>query len=374
MKHSLGLGPLLIGLTFIPAAYAADSNALEEDVTVLKEDTAEINSRLDDMLSISGYTDVEYVVTDKDGSYPGFRLHHLSLFFEKRITDQWRFFSEIEYEDTPKFEADENTVSGDVDGDSQEETLHKFAAAQGKLFVEAVNLSFLWRPDASLRVGRFFTPAGIWNVDHYPPFVPTQERPLHIRGIFPQVFDGAMAYGTRPLGGSFLKYELYWGNGEGNTGKKDSNSHKAVGLNTGLLLPFLKHTEIGLTYYTDTLNNRTEKTATGAHLKIKAGGFAFQSEYAVADYKPTTGSKYDSTGYYAQFMYDIGNWTAGVRNSLYDPKSTETNELVANSVFLNYHVSPSVVLKMEYHQFDYDDASKDDYTSTLFSAVAYLGN
>lgn len=370
MKHSLGLGSLLIGLTFIPAAYAADSNALEEDVTVLKEDTAEINSRLDDMLSISGYTDVEYVVTDKDGSYPGFRLHHLSLFFEKRITDQWRFFSEIEYEDTPKFEADEKSFT---DADSGKK-VNQFDAAQGKLFVEAVNLSFLWRPDASLRVGRFFTPAGIWNVDHYPPFVPTQERPLHIRAIFPQVFDGAMAYGTRPLGGSFLKYELYWGNGEGNTGKKDSNSHKAVGLNTGLLLPFLKHTEIGLTYYTDTLNDRTEKTATGAHMKIKAGGLAFQAEYAVADYKPTTGSKYERTGYYAQLMYDIGNWTAGVRNNFYDSNSLGTNELVANSVFLNYHVSSSIVLKVEHHQFDYDDAAKDDYTSTLFSAVANLGN
>lgn len=357
MKHSLGICPLLVSLTVIPASYAANTNALEEEITVLKEDTAEINARLDDMLTVSGYADVEYSVTDNAGSSPGFRLHHLSLFFEKRITDQWRFFSEIEYEDAPKFE-----VGVPVDEN------------QGELFAEAINLSFQWRSDASLRIGRFFTPAGIWSVDHYPPFVPTQELPLHIGEIFPKVFDGAMAYGILPLGGNFLKYDLYWGNGEGNPGKEDLNSHKATGLNAGLLLPFLKHTEIGLTYYRDTLNDDTEKTATGVHMKIKGGGLTFQSEYATGNYKPKTGSDYKRSGYYAQLMYDVNNWTVGGRYSFYDSDSTGNNEQVANSVFVDYHVSPAIVLKLEHHQFDFDDAALTDYTSTLFSVVAYLGN
>lgn len=245
---------------------------------------------------------------------------------------------------------------------------------QGELFAEAVNLSFQWRPDISFRVGRFFTPAGIWNVDHYPPFVPTQELPLHIRNIFPQVFDGAMVYGTHPVGGSFVKYDLYWGNGEGNPGKSDSNSHKALGLNAGVLLPFLKHTEFGLTYYRDTLNDDTKKAATGAHVKVKNGGFAFQSEYARGKYTPKTDPGYNSSGYYAQLMYDINNWSAGVRRSFYDADSIGNNELVANTLFVNYRVSASIVLNMEHHWFNYNDKAKDDYQSTLFSAVAYLGN
>lgn len=357
MKRSLGLCPLLLGLMIAPASHAAGSTALEEEIAVLKEDTAELNSRLDDAMSISGYTDTEYNVNDKPGGNSnGFRIHHMSLFFEKRINDQWRFFSEIEYEDGPKFEG---------------------TTAEGKIFAEAVNLSYLWRPDASFRMGRFFTPAGIWNVDHYPSFVPTQERPLHVRGIFPQIFDGAMVYGTRPVGGNFLKYDLYWGNGEGNTGAKDKNASKATGLNAGLLLPFLKHTEIGMTYYTDTDNSNTEKVATGAHVKVKSGGFAFQGEYAKGDYKPTTGSDYENTGYYAQLMYDVSNWTLGVRHSTYD-KNTATddvdNQETANGAFVNYHVSHAVVLKVEHHLFSYDDDAKDEYSSTTFSVVAYLGN
>lgn len=370
MKRSLGLCPLLIGLAAAPCGHAANTDAFEEELTVLKEDTAELNARLDDMLTISGYTDVEYTVSDQAGKEPGFRLHHLSLFFEKRITDEWHFFSEIEYEDAPKYETDETTFTESPSG----KKVHTFDAAQGKLFLEAVNLSYAWRPDASLRFGRFFTPAGLWNVDHYPPFVPTQERPLHIRNIFPQVFDGAMVYGTRPLGGTFLKYDLFWGNGEGNTGKKDSNSHKAHGLNVGVLLPFLKHTEFGATYYRDTINDGTEKTGRGVHAKVKAGGFTFQTEYARGDYNPAASTYYERTGYYGQAMFDVGSWTLGLRHSFYDSKSTGDNELVANALFVNYHVSHTLVLKVEHNLFDYDNEATDDYASTTFSAVAYLGN
>ena len=358
MKRSLGLCLLPFGFMLISASHAAGSNALEEEVTVLKEDAAEMNSRLDDMLTVSGYTDTEYTISKQPGDAShGFRLHHLSLFFEKRITEQWRFFSEIEYEDAPK---------------------HETGTTQGEIFAEAVNLSYAWRPDASFRLGRFFTPAGLWNVDHYPPFVPTQELPLHIRLIFPQIFDGAMAYGIRPLAGSFLKYDLYWGNGEGNTGSKDENSHKAAGLNVGLLLPFLKLTEIGLTYYRDTDNLNTEKVASGAHVKVKTGSFAFQSEYARGKHTLVTGANYVNTGYYAQFMYDlVSDWTVGLRHSFYDNNSATDkvdNHETAKSVFVNYHVSHAIVLKLEHHLFSFNDSTQDNYASTTFSVVGYLGN
>ena len=66
--------------------------------------------------------------------------------------------------------------------------------------------------------------------------------------------------------------------------------------------------------------------------------------------------------------------SAGVRRSFYDADSIGNNALVANTLFVNYRVSASIVLKMEHHWFNYNDTAKDDYQSTLFSAVAYLGN
>lgn len=358
MNRSLGLCPLLLTLAIAQVSHTAGASTPEEDIAVLKEQVTELNSRLDEAMTISGYVDTEYSVNNKKGGNAnGMRIHHLSLFFEKRVTEKWRFFSEIEYEDGPKFEA---------------------GTTEGEIFAEAVNLSYAWRSDINLRGGRFFTPAGIWNVDHYPPFVPTQERPLHVRGIFPQIFDGAMVYGTRPVAANtFLKYDLYLGNGEGNTGSKDGNREKAAGLNAGLLLPFLKHTEIGMTYYRDTLNDGTDKTAFGTHARVKAGSFEFQGEYASGDYQPATGSDFVNAGYYAQFMYDINNWTLGVRHSAYDQNSANDaidNKEVANSVFVNYHVGHALVLKLEHHRFSYDDSVKDAYASTIVSVVAYLGN
>ena len=359
MNRSLGLCPLLLTLAIAQVGQTAGASTQEEDIAVLKEQVNELNSRLDEGMTISGYVDTEYSVNNKKGGDAnGIRIHHLSLFFEKRVTEKWRFFSEIEYEDGPLFDDKKTT--------------------EGKIYAEAVNLSYLWRSDVNLRGGRFFTPAGIWNIDHYPPFVPTQERPLHVRNIFPQIFDGAMVYGTRPVAANtFLKYDLYLGNGEGNTGKNDGNREKAVGLNAGLLLPFLKHTEVGLTYYRDTLNNGTDKTAIGTHAKVKAGSFAFQGEYASGNHKPTTGSDFVNTGYYAQFMYNISHWTLGMRHSDYDKNSATDaidNKEVANSVFVNYHINHALVLKLEHHRHSYDDAKKDPFRSTMVSVVAYLGS
>ena len=107
----------------------------------------------------------------------------MSLFFTKDFGNGWSFFSEVEYEDGPKFEGDGTTLS----------------SQDGKIFLESVNMTYLHKPDLSARVGRFFTPAGIWSVDHYPPFVGTQLRPQHIRKIFPQVIDGAGVFGSLTL-------------------------------------------------------------------------------------------------------------------------------------------------------------------------------
>jgi hypothetical protein len=362
MQYRLDCYTLLAALAATPAAWAAGVDAANEEIAVLKEDVAEINARLEQMFSISGYTDIEYVSSTQEGTEAGFRLHHLSLFFEKQIEEKWRFFSEIEYEDAPRFEAEDAVWKGDT---------------SGKIFAEAVNLSFTWRPDASFRMGRFFTPAGIWSVDHYPPFVPTQERPLHVRNIFPQVFDGVMLYGTRPAGGGFVKYDLYYGNGEGNPGKRDRNADKAAGLNVSLLLPLLKHTELGATYYRDpqdSKNANADKTAFGGHAKIKVGSFAFQGEYARGELKPVVGADYRTSGFYTQFLYDLRDWTVGYRHSLYNANLTGANALVDDTLFVNYHVSHNIVLKLEHHRFDYDDETKDDYHTTIASVVAYLGN
>lgn len=339
---------------------------LKDEVEVLQDQLEEVNQNNFNQMTISGYTDIEYHESSKTDAEPGFRLHHLSLFFEKRITDKWKFFSEIEYEDAPKFESE-----GDKDANGGA----VFKDHYGKIYVESVNFSYFFNPMLNFRGGRFFTPAGIWSVDHYPTFVPTQIRPEHIRSIFPQVVDGVMLYGTAPMGNTFLNYDLYFGNGEKTSGKSDNNSEKASGIKLAFLLPMLKYFEIGASGYQDTLLDGTDKLAIGSHLKLKFSKFTLQGEYAKATFDRTDGTSDGRVGYYGQFQFDTQHWTLGVRQDYYDEDDTDNNDRTAASGFVNYHVNDSIVIKLEHHVVDYkDDTSDEDYNHSIGSVVIYLGN
>ena len=340
-------------------------NVLKDEILILQDQLEETNVANSNEMKISGYADIEYHNSTANGKEPGFRLHHMSLFFEKRVTDDWKFFSEIEYEDAPFAEFDYDATDSPCEG------------CYGKIFLEAANFTYSHNPIANIRTGRFFTPAGSWSVDHYPSFVPTQLRPEHIRRIFPQVVDGLALFGTISMGNTFVNYDAYLGNGEGNSGKEDNNSDKATGFKVSLLLPMMKYFEVGGSAYNDTLTNGgvdTDKTAVGAHLKMKFSDFTFQAEYAKAKLEPAGSSSYNRVGHYAQLLYDIGPWTFGVRHDFYDENDSSDLDITFNSLLVNYHVNQAVVLKLEHHQVEDEDVSKEDYDHTIASIVMYLGN
>ena len=373
MTRNKVIVPLVLAvLLYLPSfSWAADSddlqaqlNDLKDEISILQDQLEETNISNANRMNISGYTDLEYHNSTAPGAEPEFRLHHLSLFFEKRITDKWKFFSEIEYEDAPYLEFD--YVDDDTDSECK--------GCYGKIFLEAVNFTYAWDPKAQFRGGRFFTPAGIWSIDHYPPFVPTQLRPQFVRNIFPQVVDGVSVLGTLPLGNTFINYDAYYGNGEGNSGKEDGNSEKAVGGKISFLFPTLKYLEIGGSIYNDTWNDDTEKESVGAHLKLKFWDFTLQSEYAMATYTPVNTASYDRMGYYAQLLYDFKKWTIGGRYDFYDPEEGTQSESIDNAVFINYYANESIVLKLEHHMFELEDPNAEDYDHTIGSVVIYLGN
>jgi hypothetical protein len=341
-----------------PSEMEEQIQILQDDISILQDQLEEVNQDNFNRMSISGYTDLEYHQSSSPSEDRGFRLHHMSLFFEKRITDTWKFFSEIEYEDGPIFEGEDGTMD----------------KADGKIFLEAVNFTYFSHPMLNFRGGRFFTPAGIWSVDHYPPFVATQIRPEHIRAIFPQVVDGVTAFGTLPLRGMFINYDAYIGNGEDANGNGDNDSKKATGGKLSLLLPVFKYFELGGSVYQDTLNTGADKQAIGAHLKLKFYKFTLQNEYAAASFDEP-GDTWKRTGYYSQLQFDTRHWTFGGRYDYYDADDRDDNDRTATSAFVNYHVNDSIVLKLEHHIVEFNDQTVDEnYDHTIASVVIYLGN
>jgi hypothetical protein len=354
----------LLNFPFFTFAHETENEEIEEIYDVIKEFEEKLNIGID----LSGYVDVEYNGSDKEGSNDGFRMHHLSLFFAKEFNHNLQFFSEIEFEDTPKFVAT-NDGSGDI------------KEAEGKIFVEAVNFDYRYKQWLNMRIGRFFTPAGIWSEDHYPPFVTTQSRPLHIRNIFPQLVDGLSLYGTKQLSEkSFLQYVTYFGNGESKTaGKKDNNNDKAIGLRLNLIYPLADEFSIGMSTYKDsedTANGDSSKTAWGVHAKLRIAKFIFQSEWAKANYDfnkaPYIDDKRD--GLYFQTSYVLDKWTLGHRYDIYNASENNSEEVERNSAFINYHYSPNIVFKAEYHVDDFDLSGEKNVNSFTFSIAAYLGN
>ncbi|GMT42451.1 MAG: hypothetical protein IEMM0002_0862 [bacterium] len=356
----------LIALLFPLTVHADELDELEKRVKTLemklKNNVAaaeDIEFKLADLINISGYLDAEYRTSDKPGSIDHFRLHHMSMFMERRLNEQWSFFSEIEYEDAPFFEGPENTGG-------------ELKKAQGRIFVEAVYMDYRPSHKISVRAGRFYTPAGIWNVYHYSPFVPTQIIPAHIRKIFPQVTDGMSLYGDLDMGGNVLSYNIYTGNGEGNSGNGDKNNAKSIGGRLLLAVPGNHDFEIGVSVYNDEFKGGKKKQASGFDMQFHFNRFRFQGEYASAAYDTVSRPSYASSGYYGQLIYRLVKWSFMYRYDYYEPSDTVVGDkLLANSFAVNYHWSPVIVSKIEYHMNDVETPD-EDYNEMIFSTAMFF--
>lgn len=368
MKLIKSITALCLMSSLLPTTTMATPVAeLEQRIRVLEEaaqeraaSVEELEARSERQMHVAGYADVEYITSTRPDTPDTFRMHHMSLFFERPLAERWRFFSEIEFEDAP-------IVEGDAD------TLDK---ARGKIFVEAVHLTYHWREQASLRVGRFFTPAGIWLIDHYPPFVPTQERPRHIRKIFPQIVDGMQAFGSLALGeAAFVNYDAYVGNGRGNTAS-DANSSKAGGLRASVILPWLDLFEVGASYYADprdAARGDVAYAARGLHTRLRWRDTQLQAEAARGE-----GGGDRGEGFYLQLLHELGPYGLGLRHDVYDPDAdgseSSPQRVTTESVFTNYHFNRNVVLKLELHHVVPDDPVSAEYNKTILSVVGYLGD
>lgn len=334
-----------------------------EEQQYLIDETTQV---LDSSIKLAGYADVEYKGSGEEGIKEEFRMHHVSLFFTRQFDNDIKFFSEIEYEDAPKF-GGVNDGSGDLD------------EASGTIFVEAMNFDWNYSQYANVRAGRFFTPAGIWSEDHYPPFVTTQERPMHIFKIFPQLVDGVSGFGSTYLTDNIsFDYNMFLGNGESSiSGKKDLNSNKASGFRGTFHLPLWDDLTAGFTFYNDnedTANGNADKAALGVHFKARYENFTGQIEYAKADLEyADSGIDHEREGFYAQFVYNLDQWALGYRYDVYDQSSLEVDKIKRHSLFMNYHVNESVTLKGEYHVNHYDNPLTDDFGFYIFSISTYLG-
>lgn len=312
---------------------------LQTQAEILQATVENMEETLANATIVSGYLDTEYIIDERKGKNDGFRVHHFSLFLEKKFERDWSVFSELEFEDAPYLESTGKTG--------------EFFANQGKILLEQMYTDYQPSQALTFRAGRFLTPAGIWNINHYPPFVTTQSRPQHIRLIFPQYLDGLQVHGAVNAADLLIGYMAYASNGQGNSGTGDGNNDKAFGGRLEISAPAALEVKAGFSALSDKLYGGEKKTSMGADLQVRMRWIKIQSEYAVGRMEPAGRPLYNAIGYYLQVQADVGKWTVFARHDFYNPDdSVASNGTTINTGGLNYHWTPTIVTKVEGNFYD----------------------
>jgi hypothetical protein len=115
----------------------------------------------------------------------------LSLFLSTDFGPRWRFFSEFELGDSIAWSGGGLTTS------------------YAEFDVERLYLDHNLAPWATLRLGKFLTPIGRWNLIHADPLVWSVFRPLTTSAAFSRHATGVALVGTWPRADSSLDYQVY---------------------------------------------------------------------------------------------------------------------------------------------------------------------
>jgi hypothetical protein len=178
-------------------------------------------------LTLGGYGSVRY--ENLRGHSPQLTVSALSLFISWDPGMRVRFFSELELEDL-------TVARGE----------HSFDSYNNAFEAERLYADVYLFDEATLRLGKFLTPVGRWNLIHADPLVWTTSRPLITSQPFAVDTTGGMLYGhVYPLGRD-LDYSLYLEVSDDlDPNDREGPFSEAVGIH---LATRLGSTELGFSY------------------------------------------------------------------------------------------------------------------------------
>ncbi|MDY1549818.1 hypothetical protein [Luteibacter sahnii] len=291
-------------------------------------------------LRVGGYADVH--LFDLDGSRTTSSLRDVSLFLTKDLGTRWQLFTEV---------ATSRTVN--VTGAEKE-------GGEAKVDVERLYADFHATPAVTLRLGKFLTPIGEWNLVHADPLTWTVSRPLSTSAAFARHATGAMAFGTTSVRGNDLDYWVF------------ADDSKTLGIGEDADDAFTDYTgdRSPRNNFRHALGGRVLYHLAGDSLAVGASYVSYQLDAPRHDYQLTgidftwttrylelTGEAIYRTGASPLSSERGGFVEAGVpiaprlyligRVERYHTSSPETTTVVRTEA-LNYRPIPGLVLKLEH--------------------------
>jgi hypothetical protein len=239
-----------------PAA-AQDPEAFDLSALVKDEDGA--SAATGKPLEISGFADFSYLgwFYDEDDAWSGvglppyhsFSVGNLNVYFAKQLSERCRALTEVRFLYEPH-------GSGELNGPRTDTTVGDHAAASrpiqwGAIRIERAQAECELTPWLALRFGQWFTPYGIWNVDHGSPTIISIRRPYVVgEGLLPEQQTGVQLFGSRSRGNLRLGYYLTLSNGRGPiSAYGDLDANKAVGGRLELGYGRFGDLTLGVSYY-----------------------------------------------------------------------------------------------------------------------------
>jgi hypothetical protein len=255
-------------------------------------------------------------------------LEDISLFVWWEGEGRWKFFSEFDFENIL------STRSTGRDGNDP------------YLALERIYVDYALTETANVRMGKFLTPIGRWNLIHATPLVWTSSRPLATENAFPGNVTGLMLNGTvSSLGGT--EYSIYMSSGQEIRSNPVLDPFNEV-VGGHLTLPPLGGARIGLSYA-----SFEQKKTLGEHKELFGVDFVWSRHryeisaegiYRFSD----KGSAWDEKGAFVQLVVPLTEKLYAVGRYEYFRKSLTPSATELWVTGLNYRITPAVALKGEW--------------------------
>jgi hypothetical protein len=224
-------------------------------------------------ISIYGYIDIGYQrifapksnnVRNLVGSDKGsFLLGNVNIYFDVQPSPDWRSLTEIRFTNLPHgqetiglsandYERVDNMALNSTSPDGRDRVL------LGSIMIERAWIQWQRYPVLNVRVGQWFTPFGIWNVDHGAPVLITVLQPdFQISQAFPSQQTGIQLLGEVPVEQLTLTYSAYISNGRTVT-LFDYTDDKALGGRLALQRPGSDAFAVGASAYYGTYQEQVK--------------------------------------------------------------------------------------------------------------------
>jgi len=284
-------------------------------------------------LDIGGFFHSAFTyVNGEDSNASSFNRQNFELLISAELNKQWSGFFAGGF----LREADDPFSVGNIENPAFN------SKNKNPLIIGWVNFS--QSDEINVRIGRFITPHGIINIEHFPATLLDPEQPQILRPfsgdtIFPNFSTGVQLHGSTYFNNDHkLQYYVYVSNFAGNPEEN----------RTGAMLEyeFTENLTFGVNLGQGERASGNDYSMIGAHLLFEQGKLVWKTEYYSTDEDDLVSQ--DRSGGYTQPSWNINpEWSVFYRYDMLDSGIRDTRE---NAFGVNYLPYPNIRLRAIYTQ------------------------